>query len=296
MQALTSLRCGEHDFNEQKIYVMGVVNVTPDSFSDGGRYCTVTEAVDHAQRCLDEGADILDIGGLATSPQLNPLNYATEEEELCRVVPVIEALSMRGIRNLCVDTPRARVARAALDAGASWINDQTAALSDPAMASVMTDADAVVLMHKSGVHTGVDAGSAIVYVDVIDDLLAFFRARIEAVCAAGVARERIVVDPGIGFGKGLQDSLTIINNMHRFNELGVAHVIGISRKSFLYPMTGIKNPGDRDFATLGAHAAAILSGARIIRTHNVRATVEMAKVFGQCLLAKENRGHGENLH
>lgn len=288
------LRCGDHDLSDaSKIYVMGVLNVTPDSFSDGGSFSQTNAAVDHAQRLLDEGADILDIGGIATSPHVK--DHPSESEELSRVLPVIEALVKRGIRNISVDTFRARIAHEALLAGASWINDQSAAQYDPVMASVMCKADGVVLMHNQGGPTGVDAGEKCHYDGIIDYLLAFFRDRITALVAEGVARERIIIDPGIGFGKGLNDSLTIINNMHRFGDVAAHHLIGLSRKSFLQPLTGIKDPRDRDHASAGAHAAAILSGARIIRTHNVRACVDMARVFTQCLAQKKEVA-GENLH
>ena len=274
---------------------MGVINVTPDSFSDGGKFFSKDQAVAQAERLLEEGADILDIGGVATSPQIANSDVIDTEEEMRRVLPVIAELAKRGIRNICVDTWRARVAEDALSAGAAWINDQSSGLKDASMPLVMAKAQGVVLMHNGGGPSGVDAGNRVNYNGVIDHLLDFFRDRIARLKLAGVKAERIVVDPGIGFGKGLSDSLTIINNMHRFNEVAAVNLIGLSRKSFLYPICEINDPARRDYASLGAHAAAILSGARIIRTHNVRATVEMARVFTHCLNKRKESVH-ENLH
>lgn len=290
-----NLRCGDATFAENRLYVMGVVNVTPDSFSDGGAFLECDHAVAHAERLFAEGADVVDIGGVATSPHLSLTERTSEGEEIARVLPVIRELVRRGHRRIAVDTMRASVAQAALDEGASWINDQSAGLHDHAMPCVMTKACAVVLMHNGGGPSGVDAGNSVVYRDVMDDVLSFFRRRIEALNSVGVKTASIIVDPGVGFGKGLADSLTIINNMHRLHELETANLLGLSRKSFLFPISGIKNPAERDFASLGAHAAAMLSGTHILRTHNVRATVEMARVFAHCLEAKRRAAH-ENLH
>jgi dihydropteroate synthase len=284
-----TLRCGSQGFCDQRVYVMGIVNVTPDSFSDAGVFFRRDRAVAHAEKLVLEGADIIDIGGVATSPHVINSDIVDEDEEMRRVLPVIKELVKRGIRNLSVDTSRARVAHEALLLGASWINDQSAGLNDPSMPEVMARAQGIVLMHNGGGPSGVEAGNRISYHDVIEDVLLFFRTRIAVITAAGVRPEHIVVDPGIGFGKGLADSLSIINNMHRFQEVAAVNLIGLSRKSFLYPLCGIKDPACRDYASLGATAAAILSGARIIRTHNVRATVEMARVFTHCLTKKIGR-------
>lgn len=264
-----------------RTYVMGIVNVTPDSFSDGGCYVEPDYAIEHGIRLLEEGADILDVGGCATSPNAKLIS---EEEELKRVVPVIEGLRRRGISNIAIDTMRSSVARQALSAGASWINDQSAGLFDTEMPKLMSMADGVVLMHNGGGATsGVEAGELVVYPDVMRDVRDFFCGRVAALTACGVSQEKIIVDPGIGFGKGLLDSLHIINNMAPLRKLGVMSLIGVSRKSFLGKLSGIKIPKERDFASLGAAAAAIFSGADIIRTHNVRATVEMTSVLDSCL-------------
>ncbi len=297
MHSITStLRCGDRALNEPRLHVMGVVNVTPDSFSDGGIFYAQDQAIEQALKLLNEGADIIDIGGVATSPHIDVTTVVPVAEEKRRVLPVIEELVKRGIRNISIDTSRAEVALEALALGAAWINDQSAGLRDARMPSVMCKAEGVVLMHNEGGPSGVDAGERVVYHNIIDHLLAFFRVRIAALTAAGVKPERIIVDPGVGFGKGLTDSLAIINSMHRFDEVCANHLIGVSRKSFLYPISGIKDPKERDFASLGAQAAAILSGARMIRTHNVRAAVEMARTFAQCLAAAGTGEADENLH
>lgn len=276
------LICGDRRFSlGEKTLVMGILNVTPDSFSDGACFFETEKAIDHGQKLIDDGADIVDIGGLSTAPNRKPVSV---DEELRRVIPVIEGLYKKGISAICVDTMSSEVASRALDAKASWINDQSAALFDNKMASVMARADAVVLMHNNkGRPTGVDAGETMIYNDILLSLQIFFKERIDAVVKSGVDQQKIVVDPGIGFGKGLKDSLTIINGMHAFNDFGSKFsLIGLSRKSFLEKITGIKEAQERDFATLGGHASAIFSGASILRTHNVRASVEMVRVIDSC--------------
>lgn len=278
------LVCGERTF------IMGIVNVTPDSFSDG--YFTTDDAVNHALKLLDEGADILDIGGVSTAPHVK--DYVDEQEELQRVLPVIKALVKRGVGAISVDTSRAIVAERSLDLGASWINDQHAALKDSRMSEVMKKADAVVLMHNVGM-SGVQAGETIIYDDVVKSLVAFFTERLTTLLAVGLKKTQIIIDPGIGFGKGLKDSVALINNLHDFKELGAMTLIGVSRKSFLGPLTGKVDPKERDEASLGAAAAAIASGAHIIRTHNVAGTLDMVRVLDACRRAKEGRIY-ENLH
>lgn len=289
---MRALMCGSrHLAIGERTLVMGIVNVTPDSFSDGGKYHDPVKGVEHGLRLIKEGADILDIGGVATSPHLNDCAKSVSEDEECaRVVPVIAELARRGIDNISIDTTRAAVAEAALDVGASWINDQSAGL-DPAMARVMTRAQGVVLMHNHGEHSGVEAGEKITYDDIMAHLLDFFSHRIGELDNVGVSAEKIIIDPGVGFGKGLSDSLTIINSLSCLKKLNAVTMVGLSRKSFIYQLTGIIQPVERDFATLGANAAAIFSGADIIRTHNVRATVEMALVLNRCLKREGFKAH-----
>lgn len=267
---------------------MGIINVTPDSFSDGGSFLDLPHAVDHALRLIDDGADIIDIGGVATSTYARAMSVS-EDEELARVLPVIEALSKRCIKNISLDTSRSNVARRALMAGASWINDQSG-LADEEMPLAMTKADGVVIMHNNaGTMSGVVAGESQHYHDVVSNLCDFFSERVERLVKAGVRRENIVTDPGIGFGKGVLDSLRIINAMHRF---GDRTLIGVSRKSLIGKLSGIEDPSRRDVASLGATAVAIFSGANIIRTHNVRATKEFVQVLDHC---RAGRMH-EDLH
>jgi len=288
-----AIGCGDQRLVKgHKTYIMGIINVTPDSFSDGGEFFDPERAIAQGLRLITEGADILDVGGMSTAPHGRPI---TIEEELGRVIPVISGLRAHGITAIAVDTMRASVANMALEMGARWINDQSAGLHDQDMVMAMSKAEGVIIMHNGGGSTsGVNAGEAVIYDDVIKTLCEFFRGRIAHLTRHGVDPDTIVIDPGVGFGKGLNDSLTIINHMDRFNDIAPMSLIGLSRKSFIGKITGIDRPKDRDFASLGAHAAAILSGAHIIRTHNVRATVDMASVLDRCL--SHERACHEDLH
>lgn len=275
------MRCGSKILEKgQKTFVMGVLNITPNSFSDGGDFLDVKQALLQAEKFIAEGADIIDVGGVSTAPYRG---FVSEDEEIKRVIPVIEALFQAGIDNISIDTMRAKVASLALDAGASWINDQHAGL-DEEMPKVMKRAQAVVIMHD-GKAAGVEAGEQVIYSNVVQDVGEFFKARIASLKAQGVDENKIIVDPGVGFGKGLDDSLAIINNMDKFH--GAMTLIGLSRKSFIGKITGISNPKERDYASLGAQAAAIFSGVNIIRTHNVRACVEMAQVLDLLIKKRE---------
>lgn len=285
------IKCGQNILlKDEKTFIMGVLNVTPNSFSDGGDFFNESEAVEHGLRLHEEGADIIDVGGVSTAPHAEPVSL---EEELLRVIPVIEGLRRLGISNISIDTKRARVAKLALLAGASWINDQSAGLFDQDMPQIMNKADAVVIMHDGGgLSSGVDAGEAVGYKDLLSEITNFFSWRIRELTHAGVCADKIILDPGIGFGKGEKDSLRIINNMHRFS--GAMNLIGISRKSVIGKITGLKDPKSRDYASLGAHAAAVFSGANIIRTHRVLETRQMIQVLDRCLI--EKRGEHEDLH
>jgi dihydropteroate synthase len=276
------LRCGDRELiKDERTFIMGILNVTPDSFSDGGNFNDSAYAIAHGQRLIEEGADIIDVGGVSTAPNAQPVNL---QEELRRVIPVIRGLVKRGITNISIDTTSAFVARQALDCGASWINDQSAGVRDKKMAEVMIHAEAIVLMHDgNGETSGVDAGEGVHYESVMSSLKTFFLSRINELQERKVDPQKIVVDPGVGFGKGLKDSLTLINNMHCLSDVGAMSLIGVSRKSFIGKITGIAIPKERDCASLGAHAAAILSGVNIVRTHNVKATRDMARVFDLCV-------------
>jgi dihydropteroate synthase len=256
--------------------LMGVVNVTPDSFSDGGRYLDASAAVAHGLKLAAEGAAILDIGGESTRPGAEPV---PEAEELRRVVPVLEGLRDAGVRaELSIDTAKAAVARAALDAGAGVVNDVTALRGDPAMAEVVAASGAeCCLMHMRGeprtMQLGVDADS---YDDVVDEVKAFLAERIEHAVAAGIAEQRITLDPGIGFGKTEQHNLELLRRLPELVALGRPVVIGTSRKAFLGRIAARAagsaeppQPAQRLPGTIASCVLALAGGARIFRVHDV---------------------------
>lgn len=242
--------------------IMGILNTTPDSFSDGGNFTNVALAVEHGLKLVEHGADIIDVGGVSTRPGAKEV---PEPEEISRVIPVIKNLVKEGVNKISIDTKSALVAQMALDNGAIWINDQSAGLQDHHMPKVMQQAQCIVLMHSLNLEAGVDAGELISYDNIVTEIKTFFINRIEIL---KLPKHKIIIDPGIGFSKGLDDSLKIIKNINKFNDLGQT-LVGLSRKSFLGKLTGITTPKDRDFVTLGANIAAYLNGVNIVRTHNV---------------------------
>ena len=252
--------------------VMGIVNVTPDSFSDGGRHLLRDAAIAHAQQLIIEGADILDIGGESTRPGAKTVGM---QEELDRVLPVIEGL--RGVAvPLSIDTCKAEVMLAALAAGVSMVNDVNALQQPEALAAVVASDAAVCLMHKQGQPLTMQQEPS--YDDVLAEVMYFLRTRIAAVEAAGVARNRIVADPGFGFGKTLEHNLTLLRNFQQFNILGVPLLAGLSRKSMLGAITG-QQVDKRLFASLAAALIAVQHGAGIVRVHDVQATCDAFKVW-----------------
>jgi dihydropteroate synthase len=244
---------------------MGVVNVTPDSFSDGGLYLDHEAAVAHAGELEREGASILDIGGESTRPGALPV---AEDEELRRVVPVIEALVQGGTAaQISVDTAKSRVARAAVEAGATLVNDVTAFRGDPEMADLVATSGAdCCLMHMLGEPRTMQDDPR--YEDVVSEVAAFLEQRMEFAIAAGVSEERIMLDPGIGFGKTLQHNLELLRRLDEIVALGRPVVIGTSRKSFLGRLTG-REVGDRVPGTIATNVIAYLAGARVFRVHDV---------------------------
>ena len=251
---------------------MGIVNVTPDSFSDGGRHLLRDAAIVHAQQLIAEGADILDIGGESTRPGAQPVSV---QQELDRVLPVIEGL--RGVTvPLSIDTCKPEMMRAALAAGASMVNDINALQHSDALAAVAASDAAVCLMHKQGQPQSMQIEPH--YDDVLHEVLDFLRARIAVVEAAGVARDRIVIDPGFGFGKTLEHNLTLLRNLDKFSELGIPLLAGLSRKSMLGKMTG-REVDNRLSASLAAALAAVQRGANIVRVHDVQATCDALKIW-----------------
>ena len=266
-------RCREHVFPlGERTLVMGIVNVTPDSFSDGGLLSEADEAVAYGVRLAAEGADILDIGGESTRPGSDPVPV---DEELARVVPVVAGLheaAPDGVA-LSVDTRRPGVARAAIEAGASIVNDVTAA-ADPAMFDVVRETDAgLVLMHMLGEPKTMQDDPR--YDDVVTEVRDFLAARLGAAEAAGVPRDRLCVDPGIGFGKNLTHNLTLLHDIASFEDLRVPVVVGASRKRFIGQLTGVDDPAERVEGTAGAVAWCAANGVEVVRVHDV---IEMTRV------------------
>lgn len=265
------LRCGRFVLSLDRPLIMGIVNVTPDSFSDGGRFFDGVRAVEHGLALVAEGADLLDIGGESTRPGAAPVS---EAEELDRVLPVLEGLAHAGVP-LSVDTQKPAVMRAALAAGADMINDVNALLAPGALEAVAASNAAVCLMHKQGEPRTMQINPS--YDDVVGEVRAFLAARIAAARAAGIAPDRIVIDPGFGFGKNLQHNLELLRHLGDLASLGVTVLAGLSRKSMLGSITGAPVEA-RVHASVAAALLAALRGARILRVHDVRPTREALAV------------------
>jgi dihydropteroate synthase len=264
------LHCGKFKFDLARPLVMGIVNVTPDSFSDGGHHASVAAAIAHARQLFEEGADILDIGGESTRPGAASVS---EKDELDRVLPVIKGL--RGIP-ISIDTYKPGVMRAALAAGACMVNDVNALQAPGALEVVAKSNAAVCLMHKQGDPQNMQQQPR--YQNVIAEVYSFLRERIAAAEAAGIAGERIVVDPGFGFGKTLAHNLDLLRGLEEFRALGVPVLAGLSRKSMLGAITG-REVGERAAASVAAALLAVQRGAAIVRVHDVRETVDALKVL-----------------
>jgi dihydropteroate synthase len=265
----------EHTFHwGSRTYIMGVINVTPDSFSDSGKFSSPEEAKQQAASLIAAGADILDIGGESTRPFSEPV---TLEEELRRVIPVIRKIREISDCPISVDTVKAEVAEAALNEGADIINDISALRFDPKMADVASAFEApVVLMHMKGIPRDMQVDPY--YEDVVVEVKHFLEKRMAWANSKGISKEKMVVDPGIGFGKRFQDNLVLINHLWEFTELGVPVMVGVSRKAFLGTIAGINEAGERDVATLGAIAASAMKGADLVRVHNVTLTKQVLQV------------------
>lgn len=254
--------------------VMGILNVTPDSFSDGGRFVDTLAAIEQGLRLAHAGAEILDIGGESTRPYSTPVDA---EEELRRVEPVIRALARETSVPLSIDTSKAAVARAALEAGAEIINDITAFASDPEMLAVAQQSQAgVCAMHMQGTPQTMQDAPA--YEDVVEEILGYLRTRREALLAAGIDRGRICLDPGIGFGKTHQHNLTLLANCHRFHELGCPLLVGHSRKGFIGKVLGDKE-ADRLAGTIGTALSLARQGVQIVRVHDVEPVKQALLLF-----------------
>jgi dihydropteroate synthase len=265
------LRAGHYEFQfPRPTMVMGIVNVTPDSFSDGGHFFDSGRAIAHAERLIAEGADIIDIGGESTRPNAVPV---PEEEELRRVLPVVRSLARQaeGVPPISIDTMKPAVARAAIEAGASFINDVAAHRDDNAMWQVAQETGAAyVVMHMQGTPRTMQQQPE--YADVVGDIAAFFAERLNRLEEFGVERERIILDPGLGFGKTCEHNLELLAGLGRFTTYLRPLLVGASRKAFIGQLTGAKEIAERLPGSLACALAAVEAGAHIIRTHDVAAT------------------------
>ena len=272
------LRAGNFLLDLDRPLVMGIVNVTPDSFSDGGKFIARDAAIEHARQLMTDGADIVDIGGESTRPGATA---ATLQEELDRVMPVLEAIVNDGVP-VSIDTQKTSVITEAIKAGASMINDVNALLAPSAIEMCAASNVAVCLMHKQGLPATMQAAPS--YVDVVGEVAAFLVARIKACLDAGIARDRIVIDPGFGFGKTVEHNFRLLRELNALVALGYPLLAGFSRKASLGIVTG-RAADDRLAASIAAALLCAQNGATILRVHDVRETVDAIKVLiaARCL-------------
>jgi dihydropteroate synthase len=260
--------------------IMGVVNVTPDSFSDGGRFLDPRAAVEQGHRLAEQGASILDVGGESTRPGADPV---PADEERQRVIPVIEGLADGGAQ-LSIDTSKVAVAEAALDAGASYVNDVTAFRAEPGLAALVAERGVdCCLMHMLGTPRSMQDDPR--YDDVVSEVKAFLQERLAFAVAEGVPEERVMLDPGIGFGKTVEHNLELLRRLDEIVALGRPVVIGLSRKAFLGRITG-REAGERAVATAAANALALERGASVFRVHDVAETLDALNVTAATLAGR----------
>lgn len=256
-----------------RVHIMGVLNVTPDSFSDGGRYVDPDAAVAHALSMVEQGADVLDIGAESSQPGAVPID---EEEERRRLISVVRAVCRRTTVPVSVDTTKASIAQEALDVGAALINDISALRFDARMGDVVAKSGAgLILMHMQG--TPQTMQRAAQYTDVVEEVRQFLKARLDAAREAGIQAERILLDPGIGFGKNCQHNVVLLDRLDAFHTLGRPLVIGVSRKAFIGKILG-RPVGERLMGTAGAVAVAVMKGARMVRVHDVAPIRDVVKM------------------
>ena len=271
---VATLDCGGRSLRLDRPRVMGIVNVTPDSFSDGGAHFDAGAAIAHGLALAAEGADILDVGGESTRPGAEAVSV---EEELRRTIPVVEALSRQLAIPVGIDTSKPEVMRAAVAAGAGMINDVFALRREGALDAAAALGVPVVLMHMQGEPRGMQANPE--YDDVVGEVHRFLAERVFAAEMAGIPRKRIVVDPGFGFGKTREHNLQLLAQLQRFTELGVPVLAGLSRKKTIGELTGRDDPRDRVHGSVAAHLVAAQRGAMLLRVHDVAATVDALKVW-----------------
>jgi dihydropteroate synthase len=273
-------RVGPHLLGGDRPLVMGIVNVTPDSFFDGGQHATTASAIDFAEKLLAEGADILDIGGESSRPGALPVSA---EEECARVVPVIEACVRRFKAIISIDTVKSEVARAALNAGALIINDISAGEMDPRIMELPAAFGAgFVINHMQGTPGTMQAQPH--YENVVGEVKQYFHHRLQILAQLGLSADRIAVDPGIGFGKALEHNYALIENLEAFDSLGCPILLGHSRKSFIAKTPGLEN-SDRLYPGIAVAVYAALKGAAILRVHDVKAVHEALTILGAIRVA-----------
>ena len=274
--------CGKFKLDLTTPRVMGIVNVTPDSFSDGGKFAAINLAIEHALKLAEEGADILDIGGESTRPNATPVSL---QEELDRVIPVIEGLIKQINIPISIDTYKPQMMQAAIASGASMVNDVRALQEDGALEVVAKSNVGVCLMHMQGTPQTMQVNPQ--YNNVVNDVKEFLAARLQATMngtngRAGLAKNRILLDPGFGFGKTREHNISLLQNLESFANLGQPLLVGLSRKSVLGQVTG-NDVNARLYASIAASVLAAQKGARILRVHDVKATVEALKIVSAIL-------------
>lgn len=255
----------------ERTYIMGILNVTPDSFSDGGNYTTVEKAVEHALLMEAQGADIIDIGGESTRPGHEPISA---EEEMKRIVPVIKALKEKITIPISVDTFKAETARKAVEAGADMINDIWGAKKEPEIAKVAAEFGVpIILMHNRADEN---------YTSIMEDMQTDLNESIQIAVDAGVPKENIIIDPGLGFAKSTQDNLVVMNNLEKLVKMGYPFLLAASRKRFIGSVLDVPAP-ERDNGTVATTCLGVAKGAHIVRVHNVKANAEAAKMMDAML-------------
>jgi len=270
---MTMLDCGGRRLDLSRTAIMGILNITPDSFSDGGVFMDVDKALQHAEAMVEAGADIIDIGGESTRPGAQPVNA---QQEMDRVLPVLERLAANIDTPVSIDTSKPEVMRAAARAGAGLINDVYALRAEGALQAAAETGLPVCLMHMLGEPRTMQQNPQ--YGDVVEDIGNFLQQRVEAASAAGISRDRIVIDPGFGFGKSLEHNLELLRRLAEFKSLGLPILAGLSRKSMIQMALGL--PVDQRLnASLALALIAIAEGASIVRVHDVRETAEAVRMY-----------------